>query len=447
MKKTITAASLLLACTAFAQEHFNGAMFGQRTGLLQSTLNPAELVNLTNSWEVNLASFSAQGTSSSLKISDISGDADITSLLFSGDEPVDGRFSAVLLGPSVGFSTNGWGFALTTKFSTQMGAVNINPKVAQAVLNSDLLTTAQQLVIAPGNQRISTVAYGEVGASVAREIYSSTDRVHQLNLGATAKLYFPTMYANASLNNFQGSLFEQNGSTIITDATATATVMYAGPISESFTSDSNYLPFELNKPNGFGVDFGLNYVWNSTTDFGHLLKVGLAVRDLGSMRFSMDDASNTAYNLHINEGQNFDLSVLSGATNLRDIENYLLANGYVSRVDSPAREFDVKMSGTFTAYADVKVLRNFYISGLIKQRLSEDENNDQLYGQDLIQLTPRLSWKNIEVWSSWTENDFSGLNGGIGARFGGFIIGSGSAITALSSGKEADVYLGFQFGF
>lgn len=447
MKKTLTAVGLLIATTAFAQEHFNGGLFSQRTGILQAGLNPAELVNASHRWDVNVSSFSFQMASNTLSISDIPGEDNVTSILFSGDKDINGRFDAVWIGPSFSYANNDWGFGLATRVTSKIGAENIHAKVAQAIMDSEALGQAHQVVVAPANQRIGMASYGEVAASVAREIFRSTDGAHQVNVGLTAKMYMPTAYANASLAAFSGDLFQVDGHTLLTNAYADATVYYAGDIADSFKKDSHYTPFNLGKPNGAGLDFGATYRWVNPETNKQYLKVGVAIRDWGSMTYSMDNASYATYRFHITENREFNLSTLKGAETLRDIENYLLYNGFISRTSDRATEFTVKLPGTFTTYADVNIYGGLSVSALVKQKLNDDSANDQLVSQDLVQLTPRFSGKNFDVWSSWTNNEISGWNGGIGVRFGSFMIGSGSAITALTSGKEVDLYCGLQLGF
>ena len=63
-------------------------------------------------------------------------------------------------------------------------------------------------------------------------------------------------------------------------------------------------------------------------------------------------------------------------------------------------------------------------------------------------MTPRFSLGFFEAYSTWTNNEISGVSGGIGFRLYGFYIGSSSVITALANdSKQADLYMGFRWAF
>ena len=102
----------------------------------------------------------------------------------------------------------------------------------------------------------------------------------------------------------------------------------------------------------------------------------------------------------------------------------------------------------FSAYADVKIIPKFYVALYTKQKLNDEEKNDQITTQNMISLTPRFVLRNFELWSPWASNEISGISGGLGLRAAGFFIGSGSVFTAwLGDAKQADFYLGYTFGF
>ena len=84
---------------------------------------------------------------------------------------------------------------------------------------------------------------------------------------------------------------------------------------------------------------------------------------------------------------------------------------------------------------------------LIK-KLNDNNSNDQITTQNIISITPRVNLGFFEAYSSWSNSEISGLNGGVGFRLGGFYIGSSSVITALiNDSKQADFYTGFRWAF
>jgi hypothetical protein len=63
-------------------------------------------------------------------------------------------------------------------------------------------------------------------------------------------------------------------------------------------------------------------------------------------------------------------------------------------------------------------------------------------------ITPRVKLGFFEAYLPIANNDVSGTNVGFGFGLGGFYLGSGSIITALTNdSKQADFYTGFRWGF
>ena len=58
MKKPLLFVFAVLSTGLYAQEHFSGINTSRRVGMLNASVNPAELVNLKENYEVNLFNFS-----------------------------------------------------------------------------------------------------------------------------------------------------------------------------------------------------------------------------------------------------------------------------------------------------------------------------------------------------------------------------------------------------
>jgi hypothetical protein len=102
----------------------------------------------------------------------------------------------------------------------------------------------------------------------------------------------------------------------------------------------------------------------------------------------------------------------------------------------------------FAAYADYNVSGNWYVTGYLQQKLKNDDSNGQVAVQNLGTITPRYSTELFEAYLPLSINEVSGFTAGIGFRFGGFFIGSGSVLSAaVSDTNQADAYVGFRFGF
>ncbi len=447
MKHLLSALVIGFSAVALnAQEHYSGLNTSLRTGFIHSGLNPAELVNLRSSYEVQLIGFSLYGTNNKVSFSDINGDRDFEELLFSGADAVNMRIDAQINGPGFAFRTENWAFALSSRATIKADLVDVDVRLGEAIANSETFAIAQTFINNDFNQRVSAVSYGEIGFTAARKLLHSG--AHKLSGGATVKLLFPGSYANFGADEFSGSIVQNAGQLSLQNTSATLNFAYSGNLADDFTEAGQYTKSVFGKPNGFGADIGLNYRFQSAESDRYVLNAGVSVRNIGAMTFSDANNASTNYSLDIGPGESLNLNQFDEVENLREAEQILLASGFLDRTQNNSRDFKVKLPTVLTLYADYNVYRSLYVSALYKQPLTDDAANDQITNQRVISVTPRLSLNHFEIWSSWSDGEFAGLTGGLGFRVYGFFIGSGSVLTALASdAKQADVYIGYSFGW
>ena len=219
-------------------------------------------------------------------------------------------------------------------------------------------------------------------------------------------------------------------------------------MTNGFASFNDYSQSVFGKLNGIAADFGLNYRLKDKDNYK--LNTGISLKNIGGMTFKDSGNSSTNYNLNIQstlaDPKGFDLNLVQNTNNLQEVETILKDKGYLTKTESKT-DFKVKLPAVFSFYADVKVYAKFFVSLYTKQKLGNDNNNDQVTTQNIVSVTPRLSFKNYEVYSSWAKNEISGTTGGLGFRIYGFYMGSSSIVTALvSDTKQADFYMGYRLG-
>lgn len=168
------------------------------------------------------------------------------------------------------------------------------------------------------------------------------------------------------------------------------------------------------------------------------------------MTFADKANSSTDYALNIESTlanpNGLALSQFQYVNNLQEVETILQNDGYLTKTESN-QSFKVNMPAVFSAYADVKVIPKLFVALYTQQKLGDDSKNDQITTQNVVSITPRFSLKNYEIYSSWADNEISGITGGFGFRVYGFYMGSSSVITALiSDSKQADFYVGYRLG-
>lgn len=448
MKRTLLFALSMFCVGASAQEHFSGINTSRRVGILNAALNPAEFANLKNDHEVNIFNFSANVANNKISFGDLLSGEDFEEKIFAGDEPVNLRGDVEIVGPSFAMKRGKWGFGITSVAKIKASFVDIDVNLGDAISNSaaDALLGIEPIEIsAQYNQKATATAWGEIGLSVAREIYNTEE--HRFTGGATVKLLFPGSYANMSLDSFEGTIERVGPRVDLVNTTATANIAYSGSLAEDFSDSSNYSQFFAGGLNGFAADFGVSYQWKNPEDNSEKLSAGLAVRNIGSMTFKDDNNVSKNYRLEVEGLDRLNLNQFEDAESLTDVEDILENSPYFTETNLE-KDFKVNLPTVFSAYADVQLYKKWYVTAYTQQKLNEDNDNDQLTIQNIVTVTPRFNTNFFEAYAPLSHNEISGFTAGLGFRLGGFFIGSGSVITAvLSEVNQADAYFGFRFGF
>jgi hypothetical protein len=447
--------TMLCAGSVFAQEHFTGISTSRRSGLLNASLNPAELTNQQAAFDVNVFSFGVNVANNKISFGDIVKGDNFDQLIFEGSGPTNLRLDAKILGPSLSIKRGSWAFAFTTGANVKADFVDVDTNLGNAVTNGNIAGIIGTYDINAGyNQKVSGTSWGEIGLIVAHDFFNN--ELHKFSAGITGRLLFPGTYANIALGQFRGRIDNIADQVYLNDASASINIAYSGSLAEDFTDSGNFTDFFAGGLNGFAADIGVNYQLkdiisgDSNSLSNYRLNVGASVRNLGSMTFKDDNNQNTSYTLNvpdnINPADGLNLNQFEDVNDVREIERILLQSGFVTQ-GMPGKDFKVKLPATLSLYADVKIINRFYFTAFTQQRLSDDSDNEQITAQRIWTFTPRYSTKWFEAYVPVTNSDVSDTNVGIGFRVGGFFIGSGSAITALiSDATQADAYFGFRFG-
>lgn len=450
MKKPLLYIFSLLCTGMYAQEHFSGINTSRRTGLLNASLNPAELANMSNDYEINVFNVSANVANNKISFSDIVSGSDFENLIFGGSEPTNLRGDLEILGPGFGFKMNKWAFAIMSAAKIKANFVDIDVNLGNAVTDAAeeaILTGTPVFINTDYNQRATATTWGQIGISAARELFDNEE--HRFTAGVTLNMLFPGSYANISANRFRGTITRDGNDVYLSDADAEVNLAYSGSLAEDYTDSSNFTDFFAGGLNGFSADIGITYHWKDVDNGGgNRLTAGISVRNLGSMTFKDDNNISRNYNLAVEGAERLDLTQFEGVEDLRDIEQILMTNNQFFRSETISRDFKVKLPTVISAYADFKIYGNFIVTAYTQQKINEDNDNDQIAIQNIVTFTPRYSLNIFEAYVPLSHNEISGFTAGIGFRFGGFFIGSGSILSAaVSETDQADGYVGFRIGF
>ncbi len=446
MRKITFVALALLSLNAYSQEHFSGITTSKRVGILNGHVNPSEFANLNSKYEVQLLTFSVNVSNNKLGFNDLSGN-DFDTKIFDGKESVDFDLSAAIFGPSFGMKYKKWGFGISTKAFIKASIIDLDSDLGNALLNDELNVGNIASIQSKENQRVSATTWGEVGLSVARNIYATEK--HQVNAGVTLKLLFPGSYANLGLNNFNGKIIQDINGLSLTDTNSTLNIAYSGNFGSSFGEASDYFQSIFGGLNGVATDIGADYQWLNE-DKTYKLKVGASIRNIGSMTFSGSDNVSNNYKLEVNAGEFLDLNDFGNVQGLEDVLAVLELPknaGFFTQSNS-TDEFKVKLPTVFNLYADYQIIKRVSLTAFIQQKMGDEGDDNQISTQNMFTVTPRVTFGAFEAFLPIGNNEIAGGTLGLGFRVGGFFLGSNSILSAVTSdSKQADAYFGFRFGF
>ena len=450
MKKIPLIICLISFLNIAAQDHFSGINTSQRVGTLNAGVNPAELSNLTSKYEVNLFSLSINASNNKIGFSDIVNGNNIEDKILKGNDPINMRVDAEIYGPGFAIKMNKWAFGFTTKAYAKLNLIDVNPNLGDAINTSiNNISGSSTTINNAYNQRLNGTSWGEMGFSLARNLFENEK--HKFNAGATLKLLFPGSYTNFGLDQFQGTINVVGTEAYLNNTNAKLNIAYSGNLNGNFSNFNDYTKSMFGQLNGVALDLGANYQLKDNENEGYKLNTGVSIRNIGGMNFNNLGNSATNYTLKIQSTlanpNGLPMSQFQNSSDLKGIETVLQNNGYLTKTESNTN-IKVKLPTTFTFYADLKVYSKFFLTLYTQQKLGNDNKDNQITTQNVISVIPRFSLKNYEIYSAWSANEISGTTGGLGFRIYGFYIGSSSIVTALvSDTKQADMYLGYRFGF
>ncbi len=451
MKKLLFFAAILVGITAQAQEHFAGISTSKRVGIINLEVNPSELANLNNHFEIQLLSSSLSVSNNKVGINDLFDDTNTEDLLLAGDKPINFTFSNQIIGPGVAVRLLKWRFAITSKAVMNAGVLNVNPLLASYLTGSDVhqLPTngVGEVIRSLANQRFNGTVWGEVGFSVARKVWENEKGL--LNAGVNIKMLFPGTYANMGIGNFDGKVVRNvNGDLVLQNTEANVNFAYSGSLAQEFTNSQQYTNSIYGNFDGLAADIGVDYQLKKGNSYK--LKVGASIMNLGALTFNDNNNVSTDYKLKIIGNQELVLNFFDGVEDIPAIRQHLIDEHNQGNIEfteiKSNKDFKVSLPTTFNLYADVHLISKLNLTLFTQQKLNSNSGNNQIAAQTIYSVTPRFGIGFFEAYLPLSTNDVSGTNAGLGFRLGGFFMGSNSILSAISAdSKQIDLNFGFRF--
>ena len=448
MKKLLFLAVFTFMLGAQAQEHFAGISTSKRVGIINLTINPSELANLNNHFEIQLLSSSMNVANNKVGFNDLLDDTNTENLLLSGTKPINFNFSNEIMGPGVAVRLLKWRFAVTSKVNIKAGVLNVNPVLASYLTGSDtqVLPIGGDVINYFSNQRFNGTMWGEVGFAVARKVWENEKGL--LNAGINLKMLFPGAYANMGIGNFKGTVSNDGGDLYLENTDANVNFAYSGSLAQEFTNSQQYTNSLFGNLDGLAADIGVDYQLKKGNSYK--LKVGASIMNLGGMTYNDNNNNSTDYKLKISNGQKLFLNFFDGVDDIPAIKQHLIDEAALGNIEfseiTSNKDFRVSLPTTLNLYADVHLISKLNVTLFTQQKLNSNSGNNQITAQTIYSVTPRFGIGFFEAYLPISTNDVSGTNAGLGFRLGGFFMGSNSILSAISAdSKQIDLNFGFRF--
>ena len=213
---------------------------------------------------------------------------------------------------------------------------------------------------------------------------------------------------------------------------------------------------------GLGVDIGIVYEWrpdwkkykydmDGETDLWmrdqnkYKLKVGLAINDIGGMKYDKGGSSN---NFNINVGL-FDLQKFDNTEGFRSLDSTLQSfadSGFVSFNNNDDRQFYMNLPTHTNLDIDYHIAKNFYLNFFTRVNLKFGNDPNTVHYPTSFALTPRFDHRRWGVSLPFSYNSVMGFRTGLALRMGPISIGTGDLKPLYAPQKNvnvrgADIYL------
>lgn len=439
--KTVILAILFISANATFSQAYLGGHFSTRDAILSNTLNPAAGVAGEMKWQVNLLGFNTEIGNNYFsingKLKGIAKNWDKDKYV---GQNLDGKRKEMhvnigMMGPG-GFVRIGKNNAIT--FGSRVRAVStfndINEDFVYSMYNNfkDILQWLPNF----SDERAAAAVnvYTEFYAGYARSI--NFGERHSLHAGVTAKMTSNIFNAQFTTNNLNfNKVYTSATDSFINVGNTSFDLKVSSVIDDGF----NY-KFGIN---GFGFDIGLIYEFKQKNSDEHFVMIGASVNDLGYNTYHYGKYSRS----FVGNGKNIPAQNLVDAfgetINLDAVLDSLGTNS------KPTGKAKIKLPTTVNVFADVRVVKFFYINANFQFNPYTFKKGDAKANMPTdITVTPRFESRIASVYLPINYNQYSGFNAGVGARIGQFTLGSSSIISSFAKKKftGVDFYLNIAFG-
>lgn len=464
MSKYLLIAICFCSPSVFAQD-FSGYKTGNYTGVNGVFSNPANIADSRYRWDFTLLNFSTSigNNKASFRLKDLGRTLDgdsIKNKIFSENAGASsGLVSVVVQGPSLFFNLNKKSaIALTTRARLMTNITDIDGKLAKQLTDGNDDIGFPYTISSSQNMVFNVNGWTEFGVSYAREIVDKGRNYFKGGitlkyLAGAANAYINIDKLNATINN---DVVKDEA--YLTNASGRIGLGFGGINLSNFEA-ADLLKFQST---GIGGDIGFVYEYRpdiekAKTESGatrrdlnkYKLRIGIALLDVGSIKYNRDISRSGSYAIHVSNAQRFYLSALAnaGIDEFKDTLNKY-PQFFTPDANDNAESYSVSLPTTLQLNADYNFMGGLYVNLAAQFALTNSHDkpfNSRYY--NAVTITPRFEGKRFGFYLPLSYNSLTQFTGGASLRFASFFIGSGSILSAaVGSSKQADIFMGVHFG-
>ncbi len=453
MKKFGTLIFCLFVFLRMFAQNYPGYRSGNYTGVNGTFFNPANIADSRYRWDVNLFGIHGGITNNNVSfklknLDDAFNDEKMDSLLFgSSGKSTNGAVNVDFFGPSFMFNVSKkTSIAITSRVRAIANISNIDGNFIQSI-NNDFDGTLPFTLNSNANQKIAVNGWSDLGVSLGQVLLDNGK--HFLKGGVTLKYLAGSGNSYINIDRLKGTIDQDLLlNPYLTNASGTARIGYAGVDFDEFDANDAF------KFNGKGIGGDIGFVYEFRPDATlteqyqnkYKLKVGLALLDIGSLKYKPKPDEHGDYTINISNTDEWYPEDLDGKS-ISEIKTYLDGSPYFTDNTGNLSSYKVSLPTNIQVNADYAINSKFYVELAGQINLAKKDNYYNSFYYNSFALTPRFENSHFGVYLPLSYNAVSNFNAGISFRLGPVFFGSGSVFTALlDQSKQADVHFGVNFG-
>ncbi|MCE7071017.1 DUF5723 family protein [Dyadobacter sp. CY327] len=290
------------------------------------------------------------------------------------------------------------------------------------------------------NMTMTAAVFSEINASASYLLFS--DKKHLLTGGISVKYINGVAHSSIALPELSGTINRINEYlTSLSTAEGSVETRTAGKLYSDF-GVKNLVKFR--KP-GIGANLGLSYEYITAPNQPYKLRLGIAINDLGRIRYQADSAYSKSYNIQIPKGKglyfnnNFNNSTFSQTTEVFD--RY---PEFFERTNRNNQTYSIALPTSLAISADYRINDAFFANAQALVSLQKSNRASKLYNYSGFLLSPRWEKGKAAISLPLSVQEYAGFNAGLNFKLNGFFIGSNSIIGNIIGGsRQLDIFAGF----